>query len=146
MVKTVRIMWELKWLNQSSSFIYYLWKFLWLAYWLQFLGFIQLNLKFFVVFQFNSFNFKSNTYENIASNSNKVLKFNRYALVFDYFNKPILPPPLSVFYYIYILLKDLICLLLQTCFGNVSEQGKYSKIKKWFLQKYISGFCNKNYF
>lgn len=103
-------------------------------------------LNLFVVFHFNSFNFKSNTYENIASNSNKVLKFNRYALVFDYFNKPILPPPLSVFYYIYILLKDLICLLLQTCFGNVSKQGKFSKIKKWFLQKYISGFCNKNYF
>ena len=50
----------------------------------------------------------SYTFQNIQSNTDKIWKYQRYDLVLEHFDAPVLPPPLNVFGYI-IESFDLIC-------------------------------------
>ncbi|XP_074513194.1 transient receptor potential cation channel subfamily M member 1a [Sebastes fasciatus] len=51
----------------------------------------------------------NNTFFEVKSISNQVWKFQRYQLIMNFHDRPILPPPLIVFPHIYIILKRLCC-------------------------------------
>ena len=46
----------------------------------------------------------SNTYEQIQDKSDTVWKNQRYQLIYEYINSPILPPPLNIFLYLWYLI------------------------------------------
>jgi transient receptor potential cation channel subfamily M protein 5 len=48
----------------------------------------------------------SSTYEQVQENADQIWKFNRYKLVYEYVNVPILPPPLSLLSYMAFYLKS----------------------------------------
>ncbi|XP_029283252.1 transient receptor potential cation channel subfamily M member 1-like [Cottoperca gobio] len=51
----------------------------------------------------------NNTFFEVKSISNQVWKFQRYQLIMNFHDRPILPPPLIVFPHIYIVLRRLCC-------------------------------------
>ena len=53
----------------------------------------------------------SYTCQTIQSNTDKIWKYQRYHLVMEHFDAPILPPPLNVFGYII----ELLTLVFQFC-------------------------------
>ena len=83
--------------------------------------------------------FISKTYSAIEQESDKIWKFDRYKLVFEYFHKPILPPPFVLFYYIILAIKFVIKLIINKKFkksDNIFIEFLRKKIKI-----YKSGFC-----
>jgi len=57
----------------------------------------------------------SDIYEAIDKESDKVWKYQRYSLSYEYFHKPFAPSPLVLFYYIFYLLKALAKLAGHVC-------------------------------
>ena len=45
------------------------------------------------------YNYNSNTYQTIESQAYKISKSQRYSIVFEFYYKPILPPPLVIISY-----------------------------------------------
>ena len=62
----------------------------------------------------------NNTYQLIESEANKIWKFDRYYLVFNFYSKPRLPPPFTILSYFVILIRTLIhqCLKLSDSFND----------------------------
>ncbi len=56
---------------------------------------------------------KSNVYESIEADSKKIWKLQRYGLVFEYYNKPFLPPPFVLFSFVIYLVKTLIRIIVE---------------------------------
>jgi transient receptor potential cation channel subfamily M protein 2 len=63
----------------------------------------------------------SSTYNQLEEHSNQIWKYERYELVFEYKDTPLLPPPLTVIGYIYGFVKYLIAKCRTQNTQNVNE-------------------------
>ena len=73
--------------------------------------------------------FFSNIYQETKDNADTIWKFERYDMIMEFKDKPVLPPPLSIFENIYILIKLAIQHCIRsydcTCCTKIRETGKY---------------------
>ena len=67
----------------------------------------------------------SSTYNKIEENADQLWKYKRYVLVTEYTNSPILPPPLSVFAYIFNIIRWCI---YKICFNNCCIKKEQSDL------------------
>ncbi len=95
---------------------------------------MNINMRYFFVIDFYS-----KTYSSIEAASDKIWKFERYKLVYEYFHKPILPPPLVLFYYVYLLFKWLARLVIEQTFKE--SENKMVLYMKKKTKIYKAGFC-----
>ncbi|XP_066274984.1 transient receptor potential cation channel subfamily M member 3-like isoform X1 [Branchiostoma lanceolatum] len=66
----------------------------------------------------------NNTFSQIKAISNQVWKFQRFHLIMEYEQRPMLPMPLTVLYHIYMLLKYLVCVCSRCRHNNLySDKG-----------------------
>lgn len=74
----------------------------------------------------------SSTYEQVQENADQIWKFNRYKLVYEFVNVPILPPPLSLLSYMAFYLKSF--------FKMIVNFVCYPKMKKSSSQLTLNGY------
>lgn len=87
--------------------------------------------------------FESNTYDAIESEGKQIWKFQRYGLVYDYFYKPVIFPPFTVFYYIYWVAKFItrvVRLFLVKEPIDISKKTRLKKIIMFFSRNIGAGF------
>ncbi|XP_078670939.1 transient receptor potential cation channel subfamily M member 1-like [Branchiostoma floridae x Branchiostoma belcheri] len=66
----------------------------------------------------------NNTFSQIKAISNQVWKFQRFHLIMEYEQRPMLPMPLTILYHIYMLLKYLVCVCSRCRHNNLySDKG-----------------------
>jgi len=139
MVKNVQMKSVLVFHLHCTSFTWYFSTSFWLICWLPFSS------------KLNDFSFSfyseivgiywqkilSNVYESIETDSKKIWKLQRYGLVFEYYNKPFLPPPFVLFSFIIYLFKTLIRCIVER--KNVPFLRKfYSPSNSYFGKIHIS--------
>jgi hypothetical protein len=74
----------------------------------------------------------SSTYQQIQENADQIWKFNRYKLVFEYVNVPILPPPFSLLSYLAFytklifnfLFQFICCVRMEKSFSQIKLNGR----------------------
>eukprot|EP00058_Branchiostoma_floridae_P016533 XP_002602021.1 hypothetical protein BRAFLDRAFT_82609 [Branchiostoma floridae] len=67
---------------------------------------------------------RSNTFSQIKTISNQVWRFQRFHLIMEYEQRPMLPMPLTILYHIYMLLKYLVCVCSRCRHNNLySDKG-----------------------
>lgn len=50
------------------------------------------------------FIFSSSTFQDVQDNTDQIWKFQRYRLVFEYYDSPIFPPPINIISYLFSLI------------------------------------------
>lgn len=80
-------------------------------------------------FNFSLLFSSSNTYDEIETASNKIWRYQRYGLVFDYYYKPLLVPPLSIVYYAFLLVKFI--------FKSIKDLIVKKKVEKDNLKSFL---------
>jgi hypothetical protein len=60
----------------------------------------------------------SNTFQRVQENADEIWKFQRYSLVYEYVDVPILPPPLNGIAYVVSILKWLVLKLFKRLRGK----------------------------
>ncbi|RNA33304.1 transient receptor potential cation channel subfamily M member 4-like, partial [Brachionus plicatilis] len=82
----------------------------------------------------------SNTIDEIQKESDKVWKFQRYSLIYEYFHKPILIPPLVVFYPLGYIIKYL-APLVRRCWQPEHDSTKLiDRLMVKFFYRFRNGF------
>ena len=76
-------------------------------------------IKIFILYPF----LLSNTYNSVQANANQIWKFQRYYLVMEYYQRPVLVPPFIIFNHIIHLIKGLYR-GLKNCLRNNQDQAE----------------------
>ena len=85
----------------------------------------------------------TNTFEDIESESDKIWKFQRYNLIYEYFQKTIFVPPFTFVYYLYAFtIKSGLMALRATIFKQLkpSKDNRLVRLFFYLSQKYRNGF------
>jgi hypothetical protein len=92
----------------------------------------------------------TNTFEEIEAESDKIWRFQRYTLIYEYYHKTIFVPPFSSIYYLYVFtVKAGLMALRKTSFFKKLKLSKQNTLVKLFFylsQKYRNGFSKKRTF
>ena len=75
----------------------------------------------------------------IESEANKIWKSDRYNLVFSYYHKPFLPPPLIIFSYILLAFQFIVRRILQTR-NQDRSRTKLNPLLRFFIDETQQGF------
>ena len=91
----------------------------------------------------------TNTFSSIEAESDKIWRYQKYNLIYEYFHKPIFFPPFTLLYYLYLATIKLCFYILRgTVFKSLKPSKKNVFLRLFFYlsQKYRNGFSKWLYF
>ena len=73
------------------------------------------------------FSFHSDTFQKVQDNSEKVWRFHRFSLVYEYYERPALFPPLILLNHIYRAVRWLVVRCSKCCNKGIHTRNSFSK-------------------